>query len=587
MVDINTSPIQLGSRPGVLAVMRDITQRRQDEEARAHQSELLQSILDNMGEAVLVADATGTILLSNPAALRMFPKQHQPLFCASEREQPLAPQPLERCLRGDGFDGLELYLPVSPLGSRWVSLTGRPLRDAHGAIRGGIMVGHDITARRQAERRQRIQYAVAQALAKNETLESAADEVLRNLCDGLGMDVGVLWIADNPAHELRCAEIWRRPGLDVREFVRLTRNSVLHLGQGLAGQVWLSGQSAWESLDGVHEAVDRFGLANRAGLRAACAFPIQHASATIGILEFFSCQPAGADDESRALLVALGSQIGHVLQRQRLEKSLRDSEALFESLVISLPQNIFRKDRDGCFVYANERFCQTIKKPLKDILGRTDFDLFPADLASKYVSDDRHLLDTGEPLETVEEHRTPDGKRLYVQVVKTVVRDSLGIIVGVQGIFWDVTEKTIALEMLAHSERRYRQLTEATLDGIIVTDERGIVQLFNPAAERLFGYTAAEVVGRKDGMLMPEELRAEHERERSRYLQTRAPSGLFGRTTELNMLRKDGSRFPCEMALSIVSVSDDRGRPIQFLATVRDVTERNTMRSKERSPSGG
>src|SRR3954447_17843864 len=126
-VDINTSPIQLGSRPGVLAVMRDITQRRKDEEARAQQSELLQSILDNMGEAVLVADATGKILLSNPAALRLFPKQHQPLFCASEREQPLAPQPLERCLRGDGFDGLELYLPVSPLGSRWVSLTGRPL----------------------------------------------------------------------------------------------------------------------------------------------------------------------------------------------------------------------------------------------------------------------------------------------------------------------------------------------------------------------------------------------------------------------------------------------------------------------------
>jgi PAS domain S-box-containing protein len=135
-----------------------------------------------------------------------------------------------------------------------------------------------------------------------------------------------------------------------------------------------------------------------------------------------------------------------------VEKSLRDSEALFESLVVSLPQNNFRKDREGCFVYANQRFCQTIKKPLKDILGRTDFDLFPADLASKYVSDDRHLLEDGEPLETIEEHRTPDGKRLVVQVVKTAVRDSLGIIVGVQGIFWDITEKTLAQEMLKHSE---------------------------------------------------------------------------------------------------------------------------------------
>ena len=99
-----------------------------------------------------------------------------------------------------------------------------------------------------------------------------------------------------------------------------------------------------------------------------------------------------------------------MLQRQRVEKSLRDSEALFESLVLSLPQNIFRKDREGCFVYANQRFCQTIKKPLKDILGRTDFDLFPFDMASKYVNDDRKLLESGEPLETMTEPSTSSQK---------------------------------------------------------------------------------------------------------------------------------------------------------------------------------
>src|SRR5205814_9466203 len=142
----------------------------------------------------------------------------------------------------------------------------------------------------------------------------------------------------------------------------LTRNSKLHLGMGLPGQVWLSGRPAWESLEAADEAFDRFGLASRAGLRGACAFPIQQGPATIGVLEFFSREPAGADDETKALLAALGSQIGQVLQRQRVEKALRDSEALFESLVECLPQNIFRKDRDGRFVFANERFCQTIKK---------------------------------------------------------------------------------------------------------------------------------------------------------------------------------------------------------------------------------
>jgi two-component system NtrC family sensor kinase len=230
------------------------------------------------------------------------------------------------------------------------------------------------------------------------------------------------------------------------------------------------------------------------------------------------------------------------------------------------------------FVFANRRFCQTIKKPLKDILGRTDFDLFPFDMASKYVQDDRRLFDDGAPLETIEEHRTPDGNRLYVQVVKTVVLDAAGDIVGVQGIFWDVTEKTIAAEMLAHSERRYRQLTEATLDGIILTDERGIILLFNPAAERMFGYKAAEVVGRPGLILAPDDLRAGYEAERLRYLDTRE-SSVFGKTTESRSLRKDGSEFPCEVAMTVLSVTDDPAGPIQFLAAVRDLTERNKMRS--------
>ncbi len=539
-------------------------------------------LFEAIDDAVFVHDFEGRILEANPAACQRLGYTRDELLGLTTRDidapefaegfgDRLRKQSREEPYRCEGVhvakDGRRIAVDIN---TSPIQLGSQP---------GVLAVMRDITQRRQAERRQQTQYAVARALTKEEALESVAADVLRNLCDGLGMDIGVLWIADKPAHELQCIEIWRRPGLDVREFVQLTRNSTHSLGRGLAGQVWLSGHPAWEAIESGPSEADRCGLASRAGLRGTAAFPIQHGSATVGVLEFFSRQPAGADDETLALLASIGSQIDQVLQRQRVEKSLLDSEALFESLVVSLPQNIFRKDREGCFVYANERFCQTVKKPLKDILGRTDFDLFPSDLASKYVNDDRHLLGDGEPLETVEEHLTPDGKRLYVQVVKTAVRDSLGIIVGVQGIFWDVTETTIALQMLSHSERRYRKLVEATLDGIIVTDERGIVQLFNPAAERMFGYAASEVVSRQDIMLVPEELRAEHERERNCYLQMRVPSGSFGRTSELHMLRKDGTEFPCEMELTIVSVTDNPSGPIQFLATLRDVTERNTIRA--------
>ena len=185
--------------------------------------------------------------------------------------------------------------------------------------------------------------------------------------------------------------------------------------------------------------------------------------------------------------------MGEITDRQRFEKELRDSQALYESLVECLPQNIFRKDKNGRVTFGNQRYCESLNRPLAELLGKTDFDLFPSELASKYVADDRHIIDTGESLDTIEEHRLPDGRRLFVHVVKTPVYDAENEIVGVQGIFWDVTQEVLAHEAVARSEKRYRQLTEATMDGIVVIDGDGNIVLFNPAAEHMFGWRADEV----------------------------------------------------------------------------------------------
>jgi PAS domain S-box-containing protein len=536
------------------------------------------SVLDNMGEAVLVADSSGAILLSNPAALRLFPGSLRGRFCRSEREPPLDFDPLERCILGEVFDNLEVYLPGHPTG-QWLSLAGRPMRDAHGVIRGGILVGHDITARKTAERHRGIQYAVARVLAECQTLRDGATGILKELCDGLDVEAGVLWIAHDGEGELQSVETWHRPHIEMRELIILTRKARLRLGMGLPGQVWLTGQPSAEIIDPNDDRFDRLGLASRAGLRAVCAFPIQQGPSTVGVLELFSRMPLDADDDLRALMSALGSQLGQVLQRQRIEKALRDSETLFASLVESLPQNIFRKDREGRFVFANRRFCETVKKPLNEILGRSDFELFPFELARKYVQDDQAIIETGTPFEAIEEHKTPDGKQLFVQVVKTVVIDAAGNVVGVQGIFWDVTEKKIAQEMLAQSERRYRQLTEATLDAVVLTDECDLVILFNPAAERMFGYSAGEMIGQPLSIVATDEMRLFFESER-RAAQTAEAAAMsyIGRTVETKAYRKGGVEFACEVSMTALS-SGAAGGGLQFLAAIRDLTERNKMRS--------
>lgn len=268
-----------------------------------------------------------------------------------------------------------------------------------------------------------------------------------------------------------------------------------------------------------------------------------------------------------------------ITEHKRVEKKLRDSEALYHSLVNSLPQNILRKDRAGRLIFGNDRYCATLKRPLSELLGKTDFDLFPAETARKYIRDDQEVMRTGLPVDTIEEHYLPDGKRLYVHVVKTPVTDAQNKIIGVQGIFWDVTQEVLAQEVVANSEKRYRQLAEATMDGIVVIDADGTIMLFNPAAEHMFGYSAAEVIGAPARLLIPDEFVELHAQGVAGYLE--AHRDLLGRPYEFRGNRKDGTDFPIEIVLSALTDPNDdrRNGPRQILAAIRDLTERNKMRA--------
>jgi PAS domain S-box-containing protein len=183
-------------------------------------------------------------------------------------------------------------------------------------------------------------------------------------------------------------------------------------------------------------------------LHGAFGAPIIIHGRVEGVVEFFSHEVLPPDEELLRLFDALGSQIGQFIERKRAEEALRDSEALYHSLVDTLPLNILRKDRNGYFTFANRLFSETLGRPLSEILGKTDFDFFPAHLAEKYRSDDEKVMNTGKAFEDIEEHQTPTGEKLYVQVIKAPVLDAAGETIGVEVIFWDVTDRKRAEEQL-------------------------------------------------------------------------------------------------------------------------------------------
>jgi PAS domain S-box-containing protein len=148
-----------------------------------------------------------------------------------------------------------------------------------------------------------------------------------------------------------------------------------------------------------------------------------------------------SDRHASASELAMEVQGWQEKQRLQAEELLRQSEALYHSLVEMLPLQVWRKDRESHFTFVNRGFCEATGRRESDLIGRTDFDLFPAELAEKYRQDDQRVLSSGETFEDIEEHVTAKGEKLHVHVVKRPIFDAHGQIVGTQGIFWDVTDR--------------------------------------------------------------------------------------------------------------------------------------------------
>ena len=178
--------------------------------------------------------------------------------------------------------------------------------------------------------------------------------------------------------------------------------------------------------------------------------------------------------------------------------SVEQSDAFYRSLVESLPQNFLRKDRRGRLTYANTLYCQTVGRPLDEILGKLDIEYLPPEMAAKYMADDQHVMTTGDRLEMIEMHTLPGGKMIYVQVIKTPVRDQSGKIVGIQGIFWDVTERKMIEDELQHERELLQTLLDTCPDSIYFKDmESRYIKINRNLARNLGLSDPALAIGRR------------------------------------------------------------------------------------------
>lgn len=266
-------------------------------------------------------------------------------------------------------------------------------------------------------------------------------------------------------------------------------------------------------------------------------------------------------------------------RKQAADAVVRRLAAVVESSVDA----IFSKDLDGTIKTWNRGAERLYGYSHEEALGRSVKMLVPEDRADEWIKV-MAMVARGEHVEQLETERVhKDGERIQVALTISPIRSD-GKVVSASVTGRDITDRKRAEETLRKSEEQFRQMAEhardrearlATIlntaaDAIITIDAHGAIQSVNAAAERMFAYTAAEMIGQNLKMLMPAPNREEHDRYLARYLQT-GEKHIIGIGREVEGRRKDGSTFPADLAVSEV------GHLKLFTGVLRDISRKKEL----------
>ncbi|MGD9975599.1 MAG: PAS domain S-box protein, partial [Desulfatirhabdiaceae bacterium] len=264
----------------------------------------------------------------------------------------------------------------------------------------------------------------------------------------------------------------------------------------------------------------------------------------------------------------LGS-VQAVVDHRRTEEELRKTEQQLKLIFDTVPALIWQKDREGRYLQVNQAYCQTIELSENDIIGKTDHDFFPKEIADKYVRDDLIVMNSGIPKFGMEEHhQKASGERGWSYTNKMVCFDDTGYAIGTIGFGMDITRRKNAEAKLHESEIRLRTVLETIPDLIWLKDPNGVYLDCNLMFERFFGANKTDIIGKTDYDFVDRAL-ADFFREHDRKAMI---AGKPSSNEEWLTFAADGYRGVFDTIKTPMCNAD--GQLIGVLGIARDITQR-------------
>jgi PAS domain S-box-containing protein len=202
-----------------------------------------------------------------------------------------------------------------------------------------------------------------------------------------------------------------------------------------------------------------------------------------------------------------------------------------------------------------------------NLIGKSDFDFYPRELAEQYFASEQPILREGKSLL---DHEEPNidvtGRAKWDVTTKVPLRDSQGKIIGLVGVTRDISGRKQVEEALRESEEKYRTILENIQDGYYEVDLTGSLTFFNDSLCRLYGYSKDELMGMNYRQYMDKETAKVVYQTYNAVYRTGEPTT----TLDWEVIRKDGARRFVQVSVSLMR--GPTGEPVGFRGTIRDIT---------------